>query len=163
MILKRLFTLSLLGVAVCWAQSERASTNVPGAEYPRVNDDSSVEFRLKAPDANKVSVKVGAAPSVDMVKGDDAVWKVTTPPVVPGFHYYYYLTIDGVTVDDPASRAFYGVGKDSTGIEVPEKGADYYQVQDVPHGDVREHWYLSKTTENGAGALSIRLLDTIRI
>jgi enterochelin esterase-like enzyme len=145
MIVKRLLTLWLLSGAFCWAQSERASTNVPDAEYPRVNDDSSIEFRVKAPDATKISVKVGAAPSVDMVKSEDGVWKVTTPPVVPGFHYYY-LTIDGVTVDDPASRTFYGVGKDSTGIEVPEKGANYYQVQEVPHGDVREHWYFSKTT-----------------
>jgi enterochelin esterase-like enzyme len=146
MIHKRLLLLSALSAAVCWGQSERASTNVPDAEYPRVNEDSSIEFRLKAPDATKVSVKVGAAPSVDMAKGEDGMWKVTTPPVVPGFHYYY-LTIDGVTVDDPAGRTFYGVGKDSTGIEVPEKGADYYHVQDVPHGDVREHWYYSKTTE----------------
>jgi enterochelin esterase-like enzyme len=147
MIANRILIFSLVTVAVCWGQSERASTNVPGGEYPRVNEDSSIEFRVKAPDAKSVQVKVGAAPAVDMVKGEDGVWKVTTPPVVPGFHYYY-LTIDGVTVDDPASRTFYGVGKDSTGIEVPEKGADYYHVQDVPHGDVREHWYFSKTTDN---------------
>jgi enterochelin esterase-like enzyme len=150
MILKRLLIFSLVTVAVSWGQaadtSQRAVTNAPDADYPRVNDDSSIEFRLKAPDATRVQVKVGAAPSVEMVKGDDGIWKVITPPIVPGFHYYY-LTIDGVTVDDPASRTFYGVGKDSTGIEVPEKGADYYLVRDVPHGDVREHWYKSKTTE----------------
>ena len=27
---------------------------------------------------------------------------------------------------------------------VPEKGADYYSIQDVPHGEVRERWYHSK-------------------
>jgi enterochelin esterase family protein len=146
MILRPIVFLSLLSCAVPWAHAQQPVTNVPGAEFPRVNQDSSVDFRLKAPDAAKVQVKVGAAPSVDMIKGDDGIWKVTTPPIVPGFHYYY-LTIDGVTVDDPASRAFYGVGKDSTGIEVPEKGADYYLVAAVPHGDVREHWYYSKITE----------------
>ena len=146
MILKPILFLSLLTGAVAWAHAQQPVTNVPNAEFPRVNDDSSIEFRLKAPDATKVQVKVGAAPSVDMIKGDDGIWKVTTPPIVPGFHYYY-LTIDGVTVDDPASRTFYGVGKDSTGIEVPEKGADYYLVAAVPHGDVREHWYYSKITE----------------
>jgi hypothetical protein len=40
----------------------------PDAEYPRVNDDASIEFRLKAPDATRISVKVGAAPSVDRSK-----------------------------------------------------------------------------------------------
>lgn len=81
-----------------------------------------------------------------MVKGDDGIWMVTTGPIVPGFHYYY-LNIDGVTVNDPATRAFYGVGKDSGGIEIPEKGVDFYQMEDVPHGEVREHWYHSKTTD----------------
>jgi hypothetical protein len=68
------------------------------------------------------------------------------PPLVPGFHYYYFF-VDGVQVNDPASHAFYGVSKDSSGIEVPEKGVDYYLPKDVPHGDVRSHWYYSKLTE----------------
>src|SRR6201999_4264127 len=29
---------------------------------------------------------------------------------------------------------------------VPEKGVDFYDAKDVPHGDVRVHWYRSKTT-----------------
>ena len=135
----------------CWGQavaddgSAPAVTNAPTAEYPRITADSRIEFQVKAPDAQKVQVQVGATPAIDMVKGADGVWTVTTPPIVPGFHYYY-LTIDGITVDDPASRTFYGVGKDSTGIEVPEKGVDFYLVRDVPHGEVRERWYFSKVT-----------------
>lgn len=134
---------------ICRGQSadsfQPAATNVPNAEYPKIDADSRIEFRIKAPDAKTVEVKVGAIASIPLVRGDDGVWTVTTPPIVPGFHYYY-LIIDGVTVNDPASRAFYGVGKDSTGIEVPEKGIDFYQVKDVPHGEVREHLYLSQTT-----------------
>ena len=30
---------------------------------------------------------------------------------------------------------------------MPEKGVDYYLPKDVPHGEVRERWYFSKTTE----------------
>jgi enterochelin esterase-like enzyme len=51
-------------------------------------------------------------------------------------------------VNDPASQTFYGTGKDTSGIEVPEKGVDYYLPKDVPHGEVRERWYFSKTTED---------------
>ena len=147
--MKRALLFSLLATGLSWGQVPDAAkppvTNVPNAEYPRIDNDARIEFRIKAPDAGKVQVKVGAIPAIDLVKGDDGVWSVTTPPIVPGFHYYYY-TIDGVTVDDPASRTFYGVGKDSTGIEVPEKGADFYLIQDVPHGEVREHWYHSTVT-----------------
>jgi enterochelin esterase-like enzyme len=122
-----------------------ASTNVPGAAYPRINNSSQIEFRLKAPDAQTVSVQVGTYPAMPMVKDNDGIWTITTPPIIPGFHYYYF-NVDGVTVNDPASRAFFGVSKDSTGIDVPEKGTDFYSIKDVPHGEVREHWYLSKTT-----------------
>jgi enterochelin esterase-like enzyme len=141
--------LALLLVGIAVAQNDDsftpASTNVPGAMYPRINAGSQIQFRLKAPDAQKVAVQVGAYPPMPMTKDGEGIWTITTPPIVPGFHYYYFI-VDGVTVNDPASRAYFGVGKDSTGIDVPEKGADFYAVIDVPHGDVREHWYLSKTT-----------------
>ncbi len=123
-----------------------ASTNVPNAEYPRIDAGSRIQFRIAAPEAHSVQAQVGAAPKVDMVKGADGVWTVTTPPAVPGFHYYF-LIIDGVTVDDPASRTFFGYGKDSSGIEVPEKSVDFYLPQNVPHGEVREHWYHSQVTD----------------
>ena len=146
---KKVLILFIFACAPVWAQTSAdavpASTNVPNAEYPRIYPDLRVEFRVKAPDAQKIEVHVGAAPQVEMTKEPDGVWSVITPPVVPGFHYYY-LTIDGVTVDDPASRTFYGVGKDSSGIDVPEKDVDFYLLKDVPHGDIREHWYHSKIT-----------------
>jgi enterochelin esterase family protein len=34
----------------------------------------------------------------------------------------------------------------SAGRSSPEKGVDYYLPKDVPHGDLRAKWYLSKTT-----------------
>ena len=39
----------------------------------------------------------------DMERTPEGVWIVTTPPVVPGFHYYR-LAIDGVIVNDPGSN-----------------------------------------------------------
>jgi enterochelin esterase-like enzyme len=132
----------------CWAQpavdSQPATTNVMGAEYPRVHADGRATFQSKAPGAQKVQVQISGGP-FEMVKGEDGFWSVTTPPLVPGFHYYS-LVIDGVAVNDPGSHTFYGTGKDSSGIEIPEKGVTYYSYQDVPHGDVRIRSYLSKVT-----------------
>jgi len=146
---RKFVVLLALASSTGWGQAndeaQPATSNVPMADYPRVYPDHRIQFQIAAPNAQKVEVQVGAAPKIEMVKGSGGVWSVTTPPVVPGFHYYY-LTIDGVTVDDPASRTFYGVGKDSTGIEVPDKGVDFYRVRDVPHGEVRERWYFSKIT-----------------
>ena len=126
------------------ADSRPARTNVLGAEYPRVTDDSRVVFQLKAPQAERVQADIMAT-KYDMVKDESGVWTVTTPPLVPGFHYYQ-LVVDGQSMNDPSSHAYFGVGRDFSGIEVPEKGVDYYLPKDVPHGQVRTLWYRSTVT-----------------
>lgn len=122
-----------------------ASTNVPGAQYPRITPDLRVIFRIKAPDAQKVEFAFYSPKRFPAMKDEAGFWTATSDPVVPGFHYYRVF-IDGAELNDPASHTFYGTGKDASGIEIPEKGVDYYLPKDVPHGEVRERWYLSKTT-----------------
>jgi len=119
--------------------------NIPGAPYPCVYPDNRVTFRVTAPDAEKVRIRLG--PGFDMSKGPDGLWYVTTPPQVVGFHYYT-LSIDGAVVSDPATRTFFGSGFYNSAIEVPEPGADgdYYQAKDVPRGQVRQQRYYSKIT-----------------
>ena len=148
-------TVLVLAVLVCAstapAQEWAASSNVRGAEYPRVDADGRVTFRIKAPDARKVRLQPGGADNglgkgpIDMERFGDGVWTVTTPPAVPGFHYYWFL-VDGVTVNDPGSETFFGWGKQTSGVEVPGKGIHFYDVNDVPHGQVRAFWYHSKVT-----------------
>jgi enterochelin esterase family protein len=101
--------------------------------------------RLEAPDANNVKVNFWSGPKEDMKKGKDGVWTYTTPPLAPGLHYYQ-LVIDGVMVSDPNSKAFFGGDRYASAVEIPESGSDYYSIQDVPHGQVREVWYPSKIT-----------------
>jgi len=87
-----------------------------------------------------------------MEKQHDGFWTVTTPPLVPGLHYYT-LIIDGAEVSDTNSRAFFGGGKYASMVEVPEPGSTYYSIQNVPHGQVREVWYNSKVTGTWRHAL----------
>ena len=154
-----------LGASVGQAQapegSKPATTNVSGAQYPRVSPDGRATFRIKAPDAQKVQLQPfgnNAAPGggnngynglgktpFDMTKDSDGFWSVTTPPAVPGFHYYAFL-IDGVAVNDPASETFFGGNKETSGIDIPEAGFDVYLPKDVPHGQVRMFWHPSKVT-----------------
>jgi enterochelin esterase-like enzyme len=129
--------------------SKPASTNIGNAAYPRVHADRRVTFRLQAPDARKVQVftnyGLGAGGPWDMTRGDDGLWTLTSPPVVPGFHYYA-LIVDGVRVNDPASDTFFGTGRPTSGIEIHEAGVDFYHAKDVPHGEVRSRWYKSTVT-----------------
>jgi enterochelin esterase-like enzyme len=126
-----------------------APTNIRGAEYPRVHADLRVTFRMKAPDAQKVEFGFfgfDGGKRYPAQKGEGGFWTATTDPLVPGFHYYRVF-VDGADVNDPSSETFYGTGKETSGIEVPEKGVDFYLPKDVPHGEVRERWYYSKTTQ----------------
>jgi len=111
--------------------------------FPRILPDNRVAFQVPASNAAKVQIDLGRV--YDMQKSDSGVWTVTTAPQDPGFHYYS-LVIDGVSVSDPASASFYGTGRDSSAIEIPEAGADFYTVKDVPHGDLRSKRYFSKVT-----------------
>ena len=53
-------------------------------EFPRIEKDGRVTFRIKAPNASGLSVSLGK----DYVMSRDAegVWSATTEPQVEGFH-----------------------------------------------------------------------------
>ena len=154
--MRRFAILVLLSLSFCWAQEsgsfQPSTTNVWAAEYPRVDSAGRVQIRAKAADATKVRLNFWSGPKLDMEKQQDGFWTITTPPLVPGFHYYT-LVIDGAEVSDPNTHAFFGGGKPASGVEVPEPGSTYYSVQDVPHGAVREVWYNSKVTGTWRHAL----------
>ncbi|MCL6544376.1 MAG: esterase [Bryobacteraceae bacterium] len=133
--------------------SQPVWTNLPGAEYPRVHSDLRVTFRLQAPNAQKVELVpggndngLGAGP-FEMTKDEKGFWTVTTPSAVPGFHYYWF-SVDGLAVNDPNTYTFFGWNKECSGIDIPDPQGDFYQVKDVPHGDLRSRWYYSKTTQS---------------
>ena len=145
----------LMVASLCYAQEgsfQPASTNVLDAQYPRVDSESRVQVRIKAPDATKLKVNFWSGPKMDMEKQADGYWTVTTPPQAPGLHYYT-IDIDGVQVSDPGSHSFYGGSKDASAVEVPEAGVTYYLPQDVPHGQIREVWYNSSVTGSWRHAL----------
>jgi enterochelin esterase-like enzyme len=123
--------------------SKPAPTNIRSNECPCILSDLRVVFKVNAPDARKIQIDLGKM--YDMQKDEKGIWTVTTDPQVPGFHYYS-LVIDGVKVSDPASESFYGTGRMSSAIDIPEVGVDFYTIKDVPHGDIRSNIYFSKTT-----------------
>jgi len=111
------------------------STNVVNMEYPKVDSQRRVMFRINAPQAQSIRV-LGAT----LTKGADGVFTGVTQPQDPGFHYYQ-LNIDGVNVADPNSESYFGSNNVRSGIEIPDAGVDFYDFKDVPHGQIRSVWY----------------------
>ena len=141
------FLLMILSFSgVCLAQSGQASNsfnadtahpspyNLSGARYPRIEADSRVTFRFNAPDAQKVQVSIVNVP-FDMVKGQDGVWTYTSEPQDKGYHNYWMI-VDGAVVVDPATNAFMGYGHMCNGFEIPDPDGGFYELKDVPHGNV---------------------------
>jgi S-formylglutathione hydrolase FrmB len=158
---KSLLFLSLIVMSVseaCLAQSGQASNvfnadtahtspyNLYGAKYPRIEADSRVTFRFNAPNAQKVQVSIVNVP-FDMVKGDDGVWTYTSEPQDKGYHNYWMI-VDGTIVLDPANNAFIGYSHMCNGFEIPDPDGSFYELKDVPHGNVLVRNYYSKVAKS---------------
>jgi enterochelin esterase-like enzyme len=117
-----------------------AASNQPGKEYPQVNSERRVRYRVVAPQAQ--SVNMG---QTVLTKGEDGVWTGVSRPQDEGFHYYQ-VNIDGAQVPDPNSLYYYGSSRWGSGIEIPAADQDIYAKKNVPHGQLREVHYFAKST-----------------
>jgi enterochelin esterase-like enzyme len=125
-----------------------STLNQPGQEYPQVNSQGYARFRIKAPDAQSVSVSLGLGGQggTALTKDADGFWVGTTEgPLDKGFHYYR-IKVDGGTFNDPGTLNFYGSIRWESGIEIPAPDQDFYALKDVPHGKVQQILFPSKST-----------------
>jgi len=143
---------TLLTCEICLAQTEVvedfkvSATTQEGKEFPQVNSEGNVRVQISAPEARKVQLDIGAV-KYDLKKDENGIWIGESAPQDEGFHYYQ-LNIDGASVPDPGSLYFYGASRWGSGIEVPAKDEEKYALKNVPHGEVREHLYFSKTNNS---------------
>ena len=124
--------------------------NQPGQQYPMVNSQGYARFRVEAPQARSVIVSLGLGGQGGTVlhKNAEGVWEGTTGgPMDEGFHYYH-RTIDGGVVNDPGAKNYYGSVRWESGIEIPAHDQDFYQVKDVPHGQVVQVLFPSPSTNS---------------
>ena len=145
--------------SLCLAQTDKqaikddfkpATTNQPGKEYPQVNSEGRVRASISAPEAQKVQLVISAV-KYDLTKDENGVWTGVSNPQDEGFHYYQ-LWIDGASVPDPNSLYYYGAMRWGSGIEIPAKDQDFYALNNVPHGQLREILFPSKSTNTSRRA-----------
>jgi enterochelin esterase-like enzyme len=146
---------------ICLAQTDQptikddfkpSTLNQPGQEYPQVNSQGYVRFRIAAPQAQSVNVSLGGRGGTALAKAEDGFWTGTTAkPEDEGFHYYH-LTVDGGTFNDPGTLNFYGSTRWESGIEIPAHDQDFYALKDVPHGRVQQILFPSKSTNTSRRA-----------
>jgi len=117
-----------------------APSNQEGKQFPAVNSEHRVRYRIAAPQAHNISVG-GTA----LTKDDSGVWTGVSKPMDEGFHYNN-ITVDGVSSPEPNSLYYYGSSRWGSAIEIPAADQDFYQLKNVPHGQLREIYYHAKST-----------------
>jgi len=153
-------------VAVLWGQASGAqppamsadgndwrpsALNQPGKQYPQVTTDGRVRTSISAPQAQKVELDIGGR-KYPLTKGENGVWTGgESQPQDEGFHYYQ-ISIDGAAVPDPGSLYFFGAGRWGSGVECPATDQDFYALKDVPHGQLRQILFPSKSTNTSRRA-----------
>jgi len=123
-----------------------SSLNQPGKQYPQVNSERRMRVRLVAPQAQSVVLDFLGGAKYPLSKGEDGAWVGITRPLDEGFHYYQ-LVIDGAGVPDPGTLYFYGGGRWGSGVEVPAQDQEFYALKNVPHGQLRQVLYYSKSAD----------------
>lgn len=121
-----------------WAKASNAHRL---SDFPKLHPDGRVWFRFEAPPtADSVGVRIDGETHT-MQKDEDGLWNAVIAGAKPGFRAYSFV-VDGVSFMDPGSTPAYVNGNVSA-LEYPAPDDSYYLVKDVPHGDVREHWFYS--------------------
>ena len=129
------------------AAQEVGMLGTTGVKSPDVAEDGTVTFRLRAPEAKSVTVSGDFGDDASMTKGADGIWSVTVGPLPPEI-YVYYFTMDGVRLTDPSNprvKIGYVTSTTTSLVTVPTKEPAFYDVQDVPHGEIRNILYKSKS------------------
>ena len=119
-------------------------TDIVNAEYarsPEVHADGRVTLRYYAPAAKLVSVSSNVeAIEQPLTRNEQGVWSVTVGPL-PADTYGYRFDVDGAHVIDPVNRHTKSWLWMESVIEVRGEKPAAHQVQQVPHGQIRIHWY----------------------
>lgn len=140
------FFIAFWVVAVAAMAQQNVGFREGSVVSPQINEDNSVTFRLRADAAGHVTVIGDWAANGgrgEMTRNADGVWTYTTP-VLPSEMYTYRIDVDGVLNLDPLNPfTRRDVGNVYSVFYIGGGCGDYYQVHDVPHGDVVTTWYHS--------------------
>ena len=112
---------------------------------PEVKEDHGVTFRIKAPEAKSVSVRgQWSKEPLILTRGNEGVWTADEKSVPAGVWEYSFV-VDNVTMLDPGNPVLKPMREPRVSIlHIASSPLQTWDFQDVPHGAVHQHSYLSK-------------------
>jgi enterochelin esterase-like enzyme len=110
---------------------------------PKLMNDGSIEFHLRAPKAAQVMLIFDGA-ALTMLKDHHGVWNLKTAVLKPDIYTYNFL-VDSLLILDPYNPllkpAYQGLGESL--IIVPGNPPNSWEIQENKHGLVSHHLYKS--------------------
>ena len=116
----------------------------------QVLPSGDVEFSLRAPEAQSVAVRFAASgKTVTLEKGEYGIWKGTLPydPAFIGPKALDFV-VDGAVVTSPYCPAYFSHDRLINYVDIPDPGATFCLMRDVPHGSVCTEFYWSRAFED---------------
>jgi len=129
------------------APAQQPAARPPAVKSPEIHPDRTVTFRLRAPEAQKVTLNGSwdNGTNLPMAKDEEGVWSTTIGPLAPQLWGYWFV-VDGVKALDPSNGETQRDGSRYDNllmISGPE--SEWWDFKDVPHGTVEAVWYPSPT------------------
>lgn len=128
--------------------TQRPPTPDDTLKSPQALADKRVMIQIYAPKADEVTVIgdfMSATKPLALTKNEQGVWSVTVGPLKPDY-YTYALLVDGVRTMDPKNPVIkQGISSLENVLLVPGPETAFEDNSAVPHGEVREVWYSSRS------------------
>jgi len=140
----------LLGNVANLNAQEISAMQAPQVVSPEVGPDNAVTFRVLSETANSVTINgswMGFGKTLPLTKGEQGVWSITIEPLAPSMYHYNFF-VDGVAAIDPTNpHALRDGTRYASLLMVPGEGAEFFLMNDTPHGNMSQVWYESPSLD----------------
>jgi enterochelin esterase-like enzyme len=144
---------SLICSTALYSEESKPKTPMNAAPISPEIGKSDVTFRIQAPQAKEVKLKLRAPFGGDtqLTKGEKGMWTATLTGVKPGVWEYSFL-VDGLNIIDPLNPVLKPQRSPNTSIlHVPSEPPAPWDLTKVPHGVVHQMDYYSRATKSWKG------------
>ncbi|NLD20871.1 MAG: esterase [Bacteroidales bacterium] len=126
-----------------WKKTEQTHRR---SDFPKINEQGEFWFQFELPSTAQKVELFFSNKTYPMQKDAEGKWNIIIKSEKPGFREYLVI-VDGVKIGDLGTNPVYVNGVQAH-VEAPAPEDSFYEMRDVPHGDIREHWFLCKTDCN---------------
>ncbi len=140
----------LLGNVVYLKAQEISAMQAPQVVSPEVGPNNAVTFRVLSETANSVTINgswMGFGKTLPLTKGEQGIWSITIEPLASSMYHYNFF-VDGVATIDPTNpHALRDGTRYASLLMVLGEGAELFQMNDTPHGNISQVWYNSPSLD----------------